>query len=169
MTGDPTAATRADARLAPTGADAAYAELVARLRRQPWYLVADDEVGGYALANRDVPTSQLDLDRGDRLVADVVHRDLGEHVAALHAAWLDDLAVADAPAAPPDRVALGDVVRRTVLAELRALVDAAFPSEHVDHDYGCESLLALTQERRRALEDGAPALAPLAPGEEGSP
>lgn len=147
----------------------AYVELVASLRTQRWYLVADDEVGGYALANRDAPTSQLDLDRGDRLVADVVHADLGRYLVALHDAYLEERSVVDAllagadPGGPPS--ALVDVVRRTVLAELRALVDAAFPDDDCDWHYALERLLELTQDRRSALAAGAVPLPPHRPGD----
>lgn len=156
---------------APPDADAAYVEPVAHLRAQPWYVVVNDEVGGHALANRDVPTSQLDPTRGALVVGDVVHEELGRYLVALHASYLEERSTVDAllaaadPAGPPS--ALVDAVRRVVLAELRALVDGAFPpGEDVDQHYALERLLELAQDRRGALAAGAAPLPPRRPGEE---
>lgn len=55
---------------------------------------------------------------------------------------------------------LVDHLRLTVLVELQALVEEAFPDDVAGDDwhYACERLLNLVQDRRRALLAGAPPL-----------
>lgn len=63
------------------GSVTAYPE---ELLRQRWYVVIDDEVGGWAITNVDKPVSEVDLDADERVLADFVHEPIGRYVVDLH-------------------------------------------------------------------------------------
>lgn len=56
---------------------------------QRWYAVVDDTVGGYAVANVDKPTSEIDT-RGqkERELVFAVTKAVADHIVQLHNAWL---------------------------------------------------------------------------------
>jgi hypothetical protein len=60
-------------------------ELLARLRASRWYLVRDDEVGGWAIATADRPTSEINPTASrDRVLFDAVFEELGRDVVTRH-------------------------------------------------------------------------------------
>lgn len=54
----------------------------------PWHPVANDLIGGWAVATEDVPPSRHSPANGVLLVADFISEDVARHVAALHNAAL---------------------------------------------------------------------------------
>jgi hypothetical protein len=76
---------------------AARAREAARLRASRWYLVRDDEVGGWAVATVDRPTSTQDVDAGDRTMFYAVWEELGRDVVDAHNAAVDRAAVDASP------------------------------------------------------------------------
>lgn len=61
----------------------------------PWFVVDDDEVGGWALSNVDLPASRQDVNLGHRQLAWFVHREHAELVARWHHAHLKETARED--------------------------------------------------------------------------
>jgi len=59
-------------------------EQLALLRAAPWYVVRDDEVGGWAVATVDRPTSEQDVDAGDRTMFYAVWEELARDVVTTH-------------------------------------------------------------------------------------
>lgn len=51
---------------------------------QKWFVVKDDEVGGYAIANADKPTSHLDRFEHERTLAHFVWKEHAEYMVNLH-------------------------------------------------------------------------------------
>lgn len=100
----------------------------AELWRRPWYVVPDDEIGGWAIATADLPTSQLNLsNRGERVIADAIWED--------HARWLVEA---------HNRL-IANVTEPTPAAAERTAREDAYVTAYA----------ALHEVVRRFLEDGA--------------
>jgi hypothetical protein len=97
-----------NARLDPTDGPAPAPLPVvpfAALAAQRWYAVPDLDVGGYAVANVDKPTADIDQRAGDRRVAWGLWEETARYVVALHNAHreaLDELARTAAELNPED-------------------------------------------------------------------
>lgn len=60
------------------------------LMREKWYVLEDNEIGGWAVANADVGfTSNLNYTNDDRSVAGFVSKEHAEHIVQLHNEWLE--------------------------------------------------------------------------------
>lgn len=57
----------------------------------PWFVVDDDELGGWALSNVDLPASQQDVNLGHRQLAWFVHREHAELVTTWHNDLLEEI------------------------------------------------------------------------------
>lgn len=62
----------------------------AGLLRVPWYVVPEDVIGGWAVANVDLPVGDQDPNLGHRALAEFVHRELAQVVVTQHNATLTD-------------------------------------------------------------------------------
>lgn len=60
------------------------------LRQQRWYVLVDDEVGGYSIANVDKKrVSALDWRQGDSVVADFVSEEIALYIVKMHNLLVD--------------------------------------------------------------------------------
>lgn len=59
------------------------------IKKDRWYPVANDLIGGWSVTNVDKPPSQLDHTKREFEVADFIDEDLARHIADLHNNWLD--------------------------------------------------------------------------------
>lgn len=59
------------------------------IMREPWHVLVNDEVGGWAVANADVGhTSYLNLTNDQRIVAECYSEEHAIHIAEMHNEWL---------------------------------------------------------------------------------
>lgn len=58
---------------------------------QIWYVVVNDLIGGWSIGNVDKPLLQHDMLNGDRMIADVLSKELAEHIVELHNNELGEL------------------------------------------------------------------------------
>lgn len=63
---------------------------MASLLTQRWYVLVDDLIGGYAIANVDKQrTSALDWRQGDSELGSLVSQEVAEHIVRMHNLRLD--------------------------------------------------------------------------------
>lgn len=54
-----------------------------------WYVIENDLIGGWSIGTEDRPVSQYNYPGDYRVVADVLSKELGQHIVDVHNTWLE--------------------------------------------------------------------------------